>query len=272
MKRPPRAVTSRMKRLIETVLAPGRFVSYHATFSFVSDLGTVEHELARLMPTAPAQAVALYETFLAGCHEKAEEIDDSRGSLGQFVAQLYCGWIKARQAAGADADDTVTRLFGWMEDDYGFCSHLEKDAAEALSSTIVPRKPSATTRWACASGSCLSIPTATCVEVRVPMSADRRMEYALAPRRAQFRIAAENPAKLETRRKRSRRGAVTRSSANSASPWRSSSASDRVRGNDGLDALRGPSVCPTLSQCLCSPATGSSCPFRARRGTRGAFP
>jgi DNA excision repair protein ERCC-3 len=29
------------------------------------------------------------------------------------------------------------------------------------------------------------------------MSADRRMEYALAPRRAQFRIAAENPAKLQ---------------------------------------------------------------------------
>jgi DNA excision repair protein ERCC-3 len=41
------------------------------------------------------------------------------------------------------------------------------------------------------------IVTATCVEVRVPMSADRRMEYALASRRAQFRIAAENPAKLQ---------------------------------------------------------------------------
>jgi len=41
------------------------------------------------------------------------------------------------------------------------------------------------------------IATATCVEVRVPMSADRRMEYAIAPRRAQFRIAAENPAKLD---------------------------------------------------------------------------
>lgn len=41
------------------------------------------------------------------------------------------------------------------------------------------------------------IATATCVEIRVPMSANRRMEYALAPRRAQFRIAAENPAKLQ---------------------------------------------------------------------------
>lgn len=39
------------------------------------------------------------------------------------------------------------------------------------------------------------IATATCVEERVPMSAERRMEYALADRRSQFRIAAENPAK-----------------------------------------------------------------------------
>ena len=40
------------------------------------------------------------------------------------------------------------------------------------------------------------IAAATCIEVRVPMSSERRMAYALADRRAQFRIAAENPAKL----------------------------------------------------------------------------
>jgi len=40
------------------------------------------------------------------------------------------------------------------------------------------------------------IATATCVEVRVPMTAERRMAYALAERRGQFRVAAENPAKL----------------------------------------------------------------------------
>jgi DNA excision repair protein ERCC-3 len=39
------------------------------------------------------------------------------------------------------------------------------------------------------------IATATCTEIRIPMSAERRMDYALADRRAQFRIAAENPAK-----------------------------------------------------------------------------
>lgn len=41
------------------------------------------------------------------------------------------------------------------------------------------------------------IATAVCTEVRIPMSEERRMEYALAERRAQFRVAAENPAKID---------------------------------------------------------------------------
>lgn len=41
------------------------------------------------------------------------------------------------------------------------------------------------------------IASATCVEERIPMSQERRMEYALANRRARFRIAAENPAKMD---------------------------------------------------------------------------
>jgi DNA excision repair protein ERCC-3 len=45
------------------------------------------------------------------------------------------------------------------------------------------------------------IAAATCTEVRVPMGTDRRMEYALANRRSQFRVAAENPAKMHHLRK-----------------------------------------------------------------------
>lgn len=40
------------------------------------------------------------------------------------------------------------------------------------------------------------IATAECHEIRVPLPADRRMEYALAPDAEKYRIAAENPAKL----------------------------------------------------------------------------
>ncbi|MCC3425824.1 MAG: DEAD/DEAH box helicase [Microcoleus sp. PH2017_01_SCD_O_A] len=41
------------------------------------------------------------------------------------------------------------------------------------------------------------IATANCTEIRVAQNEAEKMEYALAPRRSQFRIAAENPGKLD---------------------------------------------------------------------------
>jgi DNA excision repair protein ERCC-3 len=41
------------------------------------------------------------------------------------------------------------------------------------------------------------IAAADCTEIRIPQTEDRQMEYATAGRRYQFRIAAENPRKLE---------------------------------------------------------------------------
>src|SRR5438034_9664108 len=41
------------------------------------------------------------------------------------------------------------------------------------------------------------IATATCTEVRLPLPAERRLEYATAPQREKYRVAAENPLKLE---------------------------------------------------------------------------
>ena len=41
---------------------------------------------------------------------KIEELDDSSGSFDQFVDELYCDWIKARQADDASPDETASRL------------------------------------------------------------------------------------------------------------------------------------------------------------------
>jgi DNA excision repair protein ERCC-3 len=41
------------------------------------------------------------------------------------------------------------------------------------------------------------IATATCTEVRLPLPTDRRLEYATAPQREKYRVAAENPLKLD---------------------------------------------------------------------------
>ena len=73
------------------------------------------------------QAVYLYEIFLSGCYEKAEEIDDSGGNLGMFFEELFCSWIYGRQKAKYDPKETIDSVLKWMEnDDYGFCYKIEK--------------------------------------------------------------------------------------------------------------------------------------------------
>lgn len=133
MTRRARRAADPLDREIEAAFDPGRFVPDWACFSFVTDLAEVEDEIARLIATSPARAIALYEAFLAGCYVKADELDDSSGSFGRFVSSLSCGWIRARQAAAAAPDQTATRLLAWMDDDpFGFCHQLEKDAAAVL--------------------------------------------------------------------------------------------------------------------------------------------
>jgi len=133
MTRKSRAKADPIEREIELALNPGAFIPDRACFSFVSDLDEVAAKIAKLTASDPSRAVTLYETFLAASYAKIEELDDSSGSFGQFVADLYCGWIKARQAQGANPDETASRLLTWMdEDEYGFCHQLEKDAAKVL--------------------------------------------------------------------------------------------------------------------------------------------
>ncbi|MGH2704520.1 MAG: DUF6880 family protein [Actinomycetota bacterium] len=125
-----------LERRIEAALDPRRFVSDRACSSFVGDLDDVEAEIAQLIPSEPARAIALYEAFIAGCYEKANEVDDSSGSFGMFVTSLFCGWIRARQAVRADPDETASRLLARMDDDpFGFCYELEKDVARVLDKT-----------------------------------------------------------------------------------------------------------------------------------------
>jgi hypothetical protein len=110
-----------MDSVMESALQPGRFIRWNEGFSFVSGLRHLESEIERLAASDPARAVTLYETFLAGCNLKAEEIDDSDGELGTFAGGLFRGWITARQAADADRGQTAQFLPAWMDgDEYGF--------------------------------------------------------------------------------------------------------------------------------------------------------
>jgi hypothetical protein len=128
-----RRLADPIERQIELALRPGEFIGERAVFSFVSSLDGVASEVRALTRSDPVRATALCEAFLAGCHEKVEELDDSSGSFGQFVRDLICLWIKARQGSGADADMTASTLLAWMDDDpYAFCCQIEKDAVAAF--------------------------------------------------------------------------------------------------------------------------------------------
>lgn len=122
-----------IEREVEIALRPKQFIRDCECFAFVSGLEELAAEIGNLVGIEPPRSVSLYEGFLAACHEKADEVDDSSGLFGQFVQELICGWIKARQAAGADARDTASKLLSWMEDDpYAFCYEIERNAADAF--------------------------------------------------------------------------------------------------------------------------------------------
>lgn len=111
----PTSATQGWEQRIKTALDPGRYVSKRACFGFVNDLEQVAGDLTGLVATDPASAVTVYETFVAGCTEKADEVDDSSGEFGSFVVSLVSGWVIARQAAGARPDRTASRLLAWMD-------------------------------------------------------------------------------------------------------------------------------------------------------------
>jgi hypothetical protein len=117
MKQGIRSKTDPTEREIELALRPGVFIGYREVFSFVSKLEEVAAKIRKLGATEPGRAVGLYETFLAGCNAKADELDDSDGSFRQFAHELICLWIKARQASGSEPDKTVSTLLAWMDDD-----------------------------------------------------------------------------------------------------------------------------------------------------------
>ena len=123
-----------LERGIEDALRIGTFIDYRRGWDFVEDVEAVREKIVPLIERGEAaRAVDLLETFIAASYEKSEEIDGSSGRFGQFVEELFCDWIRARQGAEADPAETASMLVSWMETDvYGYCHGLEEEAVKAL--------------------------------------------------------------------------------------------------------------------------------------------
>jgi len=119
---------------IERGLKFGRFIEDRSAWDFIGELEGIQKKIDALVRAGEAaRAITLYEVFLSGCDEKAEELDDSSGSFGIFFVDLFCSWIKARHKAGLPADETVKLILRWMENDtHSLCYGSEEDIALAL--------------------------------------------------------------------------------------------------------------------------------------------
>ncbi|MGD9162808.1 MAG: hypothetical protein PVG39_30660 [Desulfobacteraceae bacterium] len=125
--------TEIIESAIENSLRPGYFIDYNSNRSFVSDLEKVKNIIDDFVNKEPIRSIDLIEIFIAACYEKAEEIDDSSGSFGDFIEELFYSWVNARQKADCAAKETVDRLIAWMDnDDYGFTYHLERNVTRHL--------------------------------------------------------------------------------------------------------------------------------------------
>jgi len=124
---------------VERALDLGEFVPYGRSWEFVRSLEDVKHKIDALVKDGQSErTVSLYEIFLSGCYEKADEIDDSGGNLGMFFEDLFCAWINARQKAKYNPEETVQNILRWMDnDDYGFCYEIEKNVVKLLNKKSV---------------------------------------------------------------------------------------------------------------------------------------
>lgn len=125
--------TPRVERSIELALRPDQFVSAQDSFDFINDLEQVRKSITTLLPKEAKSAAVLFETFLAGCVAKADEVDDSNGYLGDFAQSLVCDWVRTRRVAGLDAGETARILLRWEDkDEYGFFHEIERALAETF--------------------------------------------------------------------------------------------------------------------------------------------
>ncbi len=126
-----------LEAAIETALRLGQFIDWRMESMFTSGLHGIVAQIERVVLTDPERARSFYESLLAGCYEKAEEMDDD-GYFGVFVEGFYRGWVKARQTAGSDPDKTARLLLDCMENDpYGYISQLEREIVKVLNEDVL---------------------------------------------------------------------------------------------------------------------------------------
>ena len=125
--------------VLERALDLGEFITYNRSWDFVRSLEDEKHKIDALVKDGQAErAVSLYEIFLSGCYEKADESESDGGSGCKHSTGLFCAWINARQKAKYNPAETIQNILRWMDNDnYGFCFEIERNMVKVLNKESV---------------------------------------------------------------------------------------------------------------------------------------
>lgn len=119
---------------IESVMDFGHYISWGDNSGFVDELSGLLVGLESLAKVQPTEALPLFEIFIAASLTKASEIDDSSGSLGMFMDDLFVAWTRCCVVVDLPVGEFLRKIAHWQKvDDYGLSHDLEKTVIPALS-------------------------------------------------------------------------------------------------------------------------------------------
>ena len=116
-------------------LQPGRFLgSTKEIFRLIRRLEGIQGKIRGILKRGRAgEALGLFWILLQKVLEKAPELGGSGGAYALFFEGLFCDWVRARQAAGADPRETARVYLAWAEkDNWGFFLDLHKNLVSVL--------------------------------------------------------------------------------------------------------------------------------------------
>ncbi len=123
-----------IEEAMERALRPGKFIPYKGIFRFRRDLERVRDRIGKALRKGEArEAVRLFRVFLKRTYEKTREVDSLGGVLAEFFEDLFCAWVEARRAVGADPALTARFYLAWAErDPWAYFMDLHKGLVRVL--------------------------------------------------------------------------------------------------------------------------------------------
>lgn len=114
---------------IESALCLGQFVHWRQRKEFFSELSLAKSTIDTLRSSGLANDAAhLYEIFLAGSFEKANEVDDSDGDFAFWIRDLLSDLVESLQEGEHPPDKIAAKIVGWIDkDEYGFTDYFDNE-------------------------------------------------------------------------------------------------------------------------------------------------